>query len=66
MADAMVRLERMDLAVVMHSHDELILEVTEEFNDAAGMLTYQMEQIPPWAEGLPVKVEAWEGRRYRK
>ena len=66
LADAIVKaeFECPELAVVMHSHDELVAE------GEPGRVGKLVEQImldkPTWARGLPVRVEAHESDRYHK
>lgn len=49
----------------LHAHDEILGShvvgkgSVEEFEKLMG-------ELPPWAEGLPMKVEVWKGTRYRK
>jgi DNA polymerase len=53
--------------VVMHVHDEIILEVLLKNADQyLAKLQKVMEQIPKWAEGLPLKAEPEVMRRYGK
>jgi len=58
-------LEKAGYPIVLSVHDELIADVPEghgsleEFNSV-------MRQLPPWADGLPVDADGYEGRRYRK
>lgn len=63
MAEAMVNCEENGYEVVLSVHDELITEncfgSVEEFEQLMGI-------VPEWAEGLPVKVEGWQGKRYLK
>lgn len=61
--EALVRLEGV-VDVVLAVHDEIVAEVPRAFD----MLTMQrsMEQVPAWAQGLPIDVEVWEGERYGK
>lgn len=63
MAEAMVRVEDAGYEVVMTIHDEVVVERAggdvEEFKTL-------MATLPAWARGLPVAVEGWMGRRYRK
>jgi DNA polymerase len=53
--------------IVMHVHDEIVCEI----EDDAGPSDYkqfedEMARVPDWAAGLPIAVEAWRGKRYRK
>jgi DNA polymerase len=65
LADSMQRLEANGYPVVMHTHDEAVVEVP------AGTVSEHdvyrtMAELPSWASGLPIKVEGWRGERYRK
>lgn len=64
-ADAMIRLEEHGYPIVMHTHDEAVAETHE----SVGSLK-QMEEImaenPHWCPDLPIAVEGWQSRRYRK
>jgi DNA polymerase len=66
-AGALVRLEAAGLPVVMHVHDEVVCELdagrAEE--DLRRMVAI-CEELPPWAEGLPLKAEGFCSPRYRK
>lgn len=55
-----------DLAV-LHTHDEIVLEV-DEMNDeiAADMLKRSMEFLPEWATGLPLSATIESGPFYTK
>jgi DNA polymerase len=67
LAEAMLRVETLGLPIVMHVHDEIVCEIPETLPDAAwGVFEVAMAEVPDWAAGLPVAVEAWRGRRYRK
>ena len=63
MAESMLLLEEQGYPIVLTVHDEIISEVT---NGTVEEFTTLMERTPKWAEGLPVKVEAYEAYRYRK
>lgn len=65
MAAAMIRLEDKGYPVILTVHDEILSEclknfgTLKEFNDL-------MAENPEWAAGCPVRVEGWEGPRYKK
>lgn len=65
MAFNMPRVEAAGFPIIGTVHDEIIAEVDEGFGSPADMEA-AMNNVPPWAEGLPLAVGAWEGRRYRK
>lgn len=63
--DAIMRLDRAGYSLTMSIHDEVVCE------DLVGSYSVKdmesvMELIPEWAPGLPLKVEGWQGQRYRK
>lgn len=62
--DAMMRVST-DWDIVLHAHDELVVEVEEKklYHEALGDI---VEILPTWATGLPIKAEGFESRRYRK
>ena len=67
LADAMLRVEQHGFPIVMHVHDEIVAEVSDV--QPAGLLTVFEEiiaRVPQWASGLPIAVEGWKGKRYRK
>lgn len=65
LAEAMQRLHQAGYQIVMHVHDEVVLEVpigqssVEEVNDI-------MRQQPVWAEGLPLDADGFECAFYQK
>ena len=63
MAESMLLLEEQGYPIVLTVHDEIISEVT---NGTVEEFTTIMERTPKWAEGFPVKVEAYDAYRYRK
>ena len=70
LADAMLRVEAHGCPIVMHVHDEIVAEV---IHDPEHGHTYDLKpfetlvaQVPAWASGLPIAVEGWKGKRYRK
>jgi DNA polymerase len=65
LTDAMLRFEARGFPIVMHVHDEIIVEhprITE------AIIEEIMAEPPRWAAklGVPIAVEKWVGRRYRK
>ncbi len=67
MAEAMLRIDSAgSWDLVLTVHDELIGE-RDIFSDATNKgFCDLMAEVPDWADGLPVRVEGWEGTRYRK
>ena len=59
------RLEEEDLGVVLHVHDEIVLE-TAQPEEAAARLLKIMTTPPAWADGLPLDAEVATMQRYGK
>lgn len=60
-------MDELDWPIVGHVHDEILLEVLDaEVGDAWGTLEDVMKDVPLWAPGLPLEVELWHGKRYKK
>jgi DNA polymerase len=67
LATAIVRCELEGLPVVLHVHDELVLEVPEpEGARALRRLAEIMVDPPGWAAGFPLAVEGYTAPRYVK
>jgi DNA polymerase len=69
--ESALRIENRGLSrVVLKVHDEIVGErkrLPAGENDLGGRkFIFDMETLPDWAEGLPVKVEGWSEPRYRK
>lgn len=65
--EAVLRLEAHGLPVMFHVHDEVIVEVPEEAaEDAAHRVEATMNEIPAWANGLPIACEVSVSDRYGK
>lgn len=65
LVDAMSRLERAGYSVIAHVHDEVILEVDEDFGSVEEVEQI-MREVPRWAEGFPVDAKGFTCKRYRK
>ncbi len=65
LAHAMLKLDAAGYRIVMHVHDEVVLEMP----DSAGSLE-EVNAImgvgAPWAKGLPLRADSYETRYYRK
>ena len=63
-AEGLLRLARAGLDVVLHCHDEYVLEVAPDVRreDVEELL----RRPPEWAPDLPVDVESWEGETYAR
>ena len=63
----MTNLEIAGFPVVLHVHDEAVVEVRDTCGpDVLPRVEKIMKTLPVWAAGLPVATEGWRGRRYRK
>src|SRR5262249_30087332 len=64
-AEALIRLEAAGYPVVLHVHEEIVVEMP----DGSGSLEEfckLMTAAPPWAAGLPIAAEARESQRFIK
>ena len=66
LAAAMQRVTDAGYNIVMHVHDEMIVDVPEEDKEAAKKITELMSIAPEWAEGMPLKGETYETEFYKK
>lgn len=65
MAASMLRLDANGYFNVITIHDEILTERENKLG-AIKEFTRLMTETPAWADGLPVRVDSWEGKRYRK
>lgn len=64
---SMETLESAGYPVVMHVHDEAVVEIASSCDDRTlERIEELMAQTPTWAAGLPVSAEGWRAKRYRK
>jgi DNA polymerase len=63
LTESMVKLEAEGFKIVLHVHDEIIVEgQPEQFN----RMKQIMCEVPEWADGLPVDVDGFVTQRFRK
>lgn len=70
LAEAILRLEDFNYHVVLHVHDEAVVEhsdraefgVEERYRDFFTI----MKQVPSWAGGFPIDASGWTDKRYKK
>lgn len=65
LAEALIRLEARKYPVVLHVHDEAVVEFVPGFGSADEVCRI-MSTPPTWADGLPLKAEGFEADYYRK
>lgn len=65
LADSLLRLDAAAYPLVLHVHDEAVADVPTGTRDIKEFEQI-MAEVPGWAPGLPVRVEAWKGHRYKK
>lgn len=64
---AMLRLRQRDYAIVMHTYDEVIVEVPETAPpETLQIVEGIVAESVPWSTGLPIAVEGWRSKRNRK
>jgi DNA polymerase len=67
LAEAMLRLDAAGARVVLHVHDEAVIEVPSSAPAAAEQEAKRiMTEVPKWAHGIPIATDGWRGKRYRK
>lgn len=65
LAVAMLRLQYADYKIVMHVHDEVIIEASEDEGSLDGVLGIMGAPIE-WATGLPLTADGYETKYYKK
>jgi DNA polymerase len=66
LAVAMTRVSACGYEIVMHVHDEMIVDVPEDDSGALDVINGIMAQPIEWAPGLPLKGDGYETAFYRK
>lgn len=65
LAEAMVNVDKAGYRIVMHVHDEIIIECEKEKADLAEVCRI-MGQPVKWAKGLPLRADGYETDYYKK
>lgn len=65
LAQAMLRLRNQGFEIVMHIHDEAVLEVPEGVSGVEEICQI-MSEAPDWAAGLPLRADGYECAFYKK
>ena len=65
LAGAMLRLRDAGFEIVMHVHDEAVLEVPVGQSSVKEVCTL-MAEAPAWADGLPLRADGYECEFYKK
>ena len=66
LAEAMQRVAAMGYQIVMHVHDEMIVDVPVEDKDALARINRAMSDPISWAPGLPLRGDGYETTFYKK
>lgn len=64
LAEAMLNVDKAGYEIVMHVHDEIIVEAP--IKGSIGEVCSLMTLVPPWANGLPLRADGYECEYYRK
>jgi len=65
LAEAMIRVASQGCEIVMHVHDEVVIEAPLDFGSLKEVCEV-MVIAPTWAEGLPLRADGFECEYYRK
>ncbi|MBO6182654.1 MAG: hypothetical protein J6N44_03545 [Acidaminococcaceae bacterium] len=65
LVEAMQRLSRKGFRIVMHIHDEVVLEVPDGVSSVEEACAI-MAEVPEWAEGLVLNADGYECKFYQK
>ncbi|MBC5624414.1 DNA polymerase [Clostridium sp. NSJ-49] len=65
LGEAMIRLRDKGYDIVMHVHDEIIIEAKEGQGSLEEVIKI-MTETPIWARGLPLDAEGFESKYYKK
>ena len=65
LAHSMLAVEKAGYKIIMHVHDEIVVEIEKERNELE-TITNIMGQEIPWAKGLPLRADGYECDYYMK
>ncbi|HZK58065.1 MAG TPA: DNA polymerase [Clostridia bacterium] len=65
LAHSMLKLDKTGYDIVMHVHDEIVIEIEEDRDDLK-KVTDIMGQDIPWAKGLPMRADGFYCEYYQK
>ena len=63
---AMLRVEAAGYPIIMNVYDEIVCEVPDDHGTVEEFADLMARPLPSWADGWPIRVDAWEGARYKK
>ncbi len=66
LAHSMLMLDQAGYRIVMHVHDEVVIEVQEEDSSSLEAICRLMGEPVPWAPGLPLRADGYECFYYQK
>lgn len=62
---SMLKLDRAGYEIVMHVHDEVVIEIEKNRDELKNVINLMSEDIP-WAPGLPMRADGYECEYYQK
>lgn len=65
LAHSMLKLDKLGYKIVMHVHDEIVIEIEEDRDELEKICSLMGEEIP-WAKGLPLRADGFECSYYQK
>jgi len=65
LAHSMLKLDKLGYRIVMHVHDEIVVEIEENRDELEKVCDIMGEEIP-WAPGLPLRADGYECSYYQK
>jgi len=65
LAHSMLKLDKLGYKIVMHVHDEIVVEIEEDRDELEKICSLMGEEIP-WAKGLPLRADGFECSYYQK